>query len=359
MNSRMTIRESQSTALNDTGEPVDEINTMIELMAEENEHLLSTSVTARGMSLTAEGCVGQIMLRDGTCYDIVPAMAAAGTGTEEASRMLMTMLYSVFGMDPNKSSCSDLFEFFVKVYIDEVNRLVAKGLRSKYDLVQGNEKTFKGKILFSENIRENFIHKERVYCEYEVFSQNRPENRLIKKTLEILSRITLDGRNLKNAKTLLLFFEEIPSSMDVSRDLDMCIIDRNMLDYISPLLWCNIFLKGLGLGGGSSGGVSYSLLVKADALFAAYVARVSSRGRKNGSYSIRYKARVLSDGRKNGSSVVIIDLKWNFYDRAKNLMIDDAESMFMSAPGYRVIPPAEKGGRLRAMANSYLSDAQV
>ena len=46
--------------------------------------------------------------------------------------------------------------------------------------------------------------------EYETYSQDRPENRLIKSTMEALIRRTEDGRNKKGLKSLVAEMEEIP-----------------------------------------------------------------------------------------------------------------------------------------------------
>lgn len=45
---------------------------------------------------------------------------------------------------------------------------------------------FKGKMLFSKQIRHNFIHKEKSYVEYDIFNVNKAENKLIKATLQYL-----------------------------------------------------------------------------------------------------------------------------------------------------------------------------
>ena len=132
-----------------------------------------------------------------------------------------------------------------------------------------------------------------------------------------------------------------------------------MADYEGPMMWCNIFLKGMGLGGSSSGVLPYALLISTDVLFGAYVARKSSANRTDGSFLIKYRAEINTEGDATGVSVIRIDLDWNYYNREKDRTETDAEMMFMSAPGYRVIPRAEDGDRLRAMAGSYLADAMV
>ena len=350
-----TIQLKESEPLFLDGDNAVQIEKMIELLGEDTYFRLDS--TPRGESLTAEGCIGMVTFRDGTYVNIIPNMPAVKSD-DGTSRILMEMLYSVFGMSTKGGITNNLFEFFIRVFIDTTHRLIQRGLRSKYHLVRGNEKSFKGKIVFNEHIRQNYIHKERIFVEYETYSQNRPENRLIKTTLEVLSRRSTDSTNLKGLKTLLMELEEIPVSPDVDRDLDMVIIDRNMIDYISPMFWCNLFLKGMGLAGASRDNLSYSLLMSTRDLYSAYVAKISTLERTEGMYQISYRTDVRNEGDSKGTSVIMIDLEWSFYDRQKDRMINDAELLYLSAPGYRVIPDP-CGDRLKSMTESYLSDVLI
>ena len=144
----------------------------------------------------------------------------------------------------------------------------------------------------------------------------------------------------------------------MDKDFSQVMIDRNMIDYISPMLWCNIFLKGMGMAGASKENLSYAMLIKIDDLYSAYVAKMSTIERTEGMYQVKYKADVRNEGDAKGVSVILIDLDWSFYDRQKDKTVNDAETLYMSAPGYRVIPDVG-GNRLKSMAGSYLSDVLV
>jgi hypothetical protein len=85
---------------------------------------------------------------------------------------------------------------------------------------------------------------------------------------------------------------------------------------------------------------------------------MSTVERTDGTFQVRYGADIRNDGDSKGVSVIMIDLNWSFYDRQKDVTVLDPEALFMSAPGYRVIPHAG-GNRLRSMAGSYLSDVLV
>ena len=353
MSSTVQLKELQSMFLDDNG--AKQVSKVMELLGEDN--FFSLDHSPRGENMKAEGCIGTIQFRDGTLVNLIPDLKSIKSD-DGSSRILMEMLYSVFGMSTKNGMVDNLFEFFVRVFIDTVNKLIVRGLRSKYHLVRGNEKSFKGKIVFNEHIRQNYIHKERIFVEYEYYSQNRPENRLIKTTLEVLSRRTTDSSNIKGLKTLILGLEEIPSSVDVEKDFSQVVIDRNMVDYISPMLWCNLFLKGMGLAGASKDNIPYALLIRTQDLYSAYVAKMSTIERTEGMYQVRYEADVRTEGDAKDVSVIMIDLDWSFYDRQKDETVNDAEALYLSAPGYRVIPDVG-GNRLRSMAGSYLSDVLV
>ena len=351
MSERIQLKESQTVTLNES--EAEQISAMMDLLGEDNFFKLDYS--PKGKLLKADGFMGMISLLDGNVIDIIPDMKMTGGTESDSLRLLAEMYYSVFGISTKAGVVDNLFEFLVRVFITVVSKLISRGLRSKYHLVSGNEKSFKGKIVFNEHIRQNYIHKERIFVEYEYYSQNRPENRLIKATLEALSRRSTDNGNLRGLKNLVMSMEEIPSSVDVDKDFSMVMIDRNTVDYISPMLLCNIFLKGMGMAGASKDHISYALLMRTDTLYSAYVGKMSTNERTEGMYQLKYDADVRTEGGSKGVSVIMIDLDWIFYDRLKDETVRDAESLFLSAPGYRVIPAAG-GNRLRSMAESYLSD---
>jgi 5-methylcytosine-specific restriction enzyme subunit McrC len=323
----------------------------------ESKHIFDMTNAANGAQVRVNGHTGVIAFTDGTTICVVPNLEPELNG-EAATRIFMDMLYSVFGLSTLSGTVENLFEFFIRGFIDSVNMLLNRGLRSKYHLVSGNEKAFKGRIVFNEHIRQNFIHKERIYVEYETYSQDRPENRLIKSTLEALVRRTGDSRNKKGLKSLVAEMEEIPSSEDIDRDFGRCVSDRNMADYEGPMMWCNIFLKGMGLAGASRDNMAYSLLIDTDSLFKAYVAKMASMAREDGVYQLRYDVDIARESDSKGISVIDVKLGWTYYNRDKDLSITDAEQLYMSTPGYRVIPRTG-GDRIRSMASSYLADALV
>ncbi len=300
-------------------------------MAEASSGMLRMSADG---SLSSGSCIAHVMFADGTTLDIVPE----GHRREYPA----VMLHEIFGLDYRRGEGEDLFEFLVMLFIRDVKDLLRKGLKSAYSLIQSNETSFKGRLLFAENIRENLVHKERVFVEYELFSADRAENRLIRSTLEVLLKKSTSPRCRRDIKTLLTELEEIPPSPDISRDLDRVCLDRNMLDYISVMTWCEVFLKAFGIAGSAQGGASFAVVCDSGAVEEAYVARVSSHGRADGSFSAGCTVSMAQAG--SGCAVVVAKPEWFYYDRSKKTVVSDAESLYRTAPGYTVMPE-RTGGR--------------
>ncbi|MDO5862372.1 MAG: hypothetical protein Q4Q58_06245 [Thermoplasmata archaeon] len=302
------------------------------------------TISADGSTITPMGCAGHIKFADGATLDTIPK----GFGQSDTSRML----HEIFGLDYRAGEGEDMFEFLVMLFVRDVRELLRRGLKFAYSLVQANEHSFKGRMLFAEHLRENLVHKERVYVEYELFSSDRAENRLIKSTLELLLKRSTSSRSRRDIKVLLTELEEIPSSTDVLRDLSRVNIDRNMMDYISAVAWCGVFLKALGIAGSSKGGRAFAVLADAEQVFEAYVARASSYGREGGSFSARCDVSMTTEG---DVSVILADISWFYYDRRTKEQSRDAVLLYETAPGYRPIPrPTDGMSRAGRMAMGLL-----
>ncbi|MBX2079273.1 restriction endonuclease, partial [Campylobacter peloridis] len=56
-----------------------------------------------------------------------------------------------------------LFEIFITMFLDEFDKVYKKGLLRSYVNCEENRAFLKGKLLFNEHIKLNFIHKERFF----------------------------------------------------------------------------------------------------------------------------------------------------------------------------------------------------
>ena len=239
-----------------------------------------------GKIITAKNYVGVVVMNDGTAIEILPKIYSSDgeASAEEAKMILLKMLRALRG-SPYKSFqtagldvCKmDVFEIFVRMFIDETTGIVKRGIKSSYEVFEENSSCFKGKVKFSEQVKYNYAHRERIYIAHDEFTVDRPENRLLKSTLAYLYEKTKSAKNKKDIKTLIEAFADAALSKNYDADFSLCIPDRNTANYTTALQWARVFLKGKSFTSFSGSNVSLALLFPMEQLFESYIAMLVKR----------------------------------------------------------------------------------
>lgn len=218
-------------------------------------------------------------MTDGTVIEILPKIAGGNLTEGETKQIFLEMLKTLkdvsfkdFNVSSLRTDRLTLLEIFIKMFIDEVAILTKQGLKSAYMPIDANERFYKGKFLASQNIKHNLVSRERVFVRYDDFNLNRPENRLIKTTLDFLLKTTGDGNNRRNSMRLLSFFDGVEYSKSVDSDFSKCFADRSMNHYQKAISWCRVFLKGNSFTAFSGSAVALALLFPMEKVFESYVA---------------------------------------------------------------------------------------
>lgn len=336
-----------------------------------------------GMVITAKNYVGVITMKDGTSIEILPKIYSAvedPTGKRE-KKLLVDMLktlrnspYKNLQKTNVNTERMNLFEIFIRMFIDEVFFIVKRGLKSNYETLEENTTFFKGKLMFSQQSRHNHTHKERSYVQYDAFTVNRPENRLIKSTLQYLYRLSASSKNRNDIKVLLASFADVRESTDYKGDFAKYIPDRNTKDYTTALRWCEVFLMGKSFTSFAGSDVAYALLFPMETLFESYVAHLLKRQLNPMEYTVttQDKRFHLFDEpgkrflmkpdivvkRKADGAVFILDTKWKLLAENKpNYGISQADMYQMYA--YQKKYDAKKVTLLHPVSDAVPADKQI
>ena len=301
---------------------------------ESAQYLKITTKKGYGKVLQAQNYVGVIQTKDGTTIEILPKIQ--NVSDEESKNILIKMLKTLkkspfknFDMANVKSSKIPLLEIFISMFLEELSRLVQKGIKSDYVIKEENLKFLKGKLLIGEQIKHNTIHKERFYVQYEEFLSDRVENRLIKTTLEYLYKKSKLNRNQQRIREFLFVFDEIKISHNVKVDFSKVKLNRQMKDYEQVLLWSKTFLLENSFSPYKGNDVAFALLFDMNLLFESYVYDYFKR---NGNFeNIRAQDRKHHLAYLNGedkkfqlkpdivinSGAIIADTKWKLLSEEK------------------------------------------
>lgn len=176
-----------------------------------------------------------------------------------------------------KSQSMPLLEVFIRQFLQSVNQLIKRGLRSEYVQRQDNLHFMKGKLLTSQQLKHNLVNQHKFYVEYDEYLPDRPANRLLHSALAKVAGYTQVNSSQKLCRELNFAFDGIPLSRDIRQDFAAVRIDRGMDYYQQPLAWAKLILEGLSPLSMKGDAKALSLLFPMEAVFEAYVGRVISK----------------------------------------------------------------------------------
>lgn len=325
--------------------------------SQDSEVLEFMGITARkgiGKVITVKNYVGVISMNDGTTIEILPKIYSQQDNITEAKKLLIKMLktlrsapYKTMQKTNVNIDKLSIFEIFIRMFLDEVFNIVKHGLKCNYESIQDNLNVFKGKMLFSKQLKYNVVHKEKFFVEYDEFNTNRAENRLLKSTLLYLYKKTTSNKSKNDIRTLLNSFVDVNESINYDDDFSKCTADRNMKGYATALLWSKVFLQGKSFTSFSGSNVAFALLFPMETLFESYVASLMRKQLQGTDYSFsaQDKGYHLFDIPKKFmlrpdiviknkiiKTVFVMDTKWKLLSLSKaNVGISQADMYQMYA----------------------------
>lgn len=302
-----------------------------------------------GEVLQAQNYVGVIQTKDGTTIEILPKIKNLDEtkSKEILIKMLKTLKKSPFknfNMANLKSSKMPLLEIFIFMFLEELSKLIKKGIKSDYITQEENLKFLKGKLKINEQIKYNYIHKERFFVEYQEFLSDRVENRLIKTTLQYLYTKSKSNKNQQRIREFLFVFDEIEVSHDIETDFRKIKINRQMKDYEQVLLWCKTFLLENSFSPYKGSDVAFALLFDMNLLFESYVGQYLRR--KNFDVSLQDRGKYLVESHNKFAlrpdivinwkkEIIIADTKWKNITQEKDISQSDMYQLFAYGKKYQ------------------------
>lgn len=293
--------------------------------------------------------VGSIALPNGVSFEVLPKVSSGGNDFDYARKLIIKMLElsSYIKFKTKQEGLVDveklpIFEFYIYLFISEVDTLIKKGLKSSYVEVEENSYSLKGRIIFNKQIAYNNSHRERFYVEHDVYDINRPENKIIKSTLLLLNNVSRNNENLRNIRRLLLNMDSVDGSTNIKEDLSKCLLDRNVIEYKEAIKYARVFLLGYSFSVYSGSESNVSLLFPTELLYQEYVYQHLSRYLSPQGYKVirqdtslylftnpqKFMLKpdiVIVDANKNR---VIVDTKWKIIEREGDISQADMYQMF-------------------------------
>lgn len=284
--------------------------------------------------------VGVIRGPGGYQIEVLPKIGKAiGGGVVESRRLLIDMLRCLPGFrhiqtDSAKLAAArmPLLEIFIGEFLLAVKSIVKRGLRSEYRQCEDNVFSLRGKLMMSPHLRQNLFRADRFFVEFDEFSTDRPENRIVRAALLKAQQLASSQANQQLARELSFVFCDVPPSTQARVDFQQVRLDRGMNYYSDALAWARLISDNESPLTGKGGNTAPSLLFPMEAVFEAYVAKYLPQ-QLNSLHTLKTKVRsrhlvrhceqswfqLKPDFliRKAGIDVLVLDTKWKMLDCRK------------------------------------------
>lgn len=211
-----------------------------EVCGADGRKAVSVSEKSGKKYFSAGSYCGFICLADGTLIEILPK---SDSGAETARKSLCEEFCDRCGYEFRPMSFDphmNFLEYFVSVFAGETMKIIKSGVLSAYASREENLSSVQGTILFSENIRRNLVHRERVFVRHEVFTPDRAENRIIKAAAAKLIKLTANPNSSRLLNESLSYLEDARMPHDITAEFGRCINTRNTKKYNTVLDICRM-----------------------------------------------------------------------------------------------------------------------
>ncbi|GAB3519239.1 McrC family protein [Emticicia fontis] len=321
-----------------------------------NDSLFTYSAQRGKEQIKVKNYVGLIPISDTIQIEILPKSTAESP--KEARRILLKMLQKI----PSYQSLAKahlaisnlpLLEIYVKVFIDELERLISTGLGRNYESIEANETFIKGKVLVADNIHQNLLKQHTVFITYDDFRHDIPQNRILKTCLHRLKKYAFANLTRQRIWQNLSVFDEISLSTNLPQDFSKSTTASPHFErYENLLQWAWVFLHEQSFLPFSGNYSQISLLFPMEVLFENYVGKLFCKHAPS-DYQVRLQDRrkhLVSKHRENArfrlipdivvennaGEIWIFDTKWKLIDGSKpkqNYGIEQADLYQMYAYG--------------------------
>jgi len=150
------------------------------------------------------------------CIEVLPKIDRYKNSETLAQRVLIDMLRQsgyISVKTPTESSLrlkqNFILETYVQMFLEETWQLIHRGLVKYYHKEEGNKNSLKGSLIFSKHINKNNVHAERFYVRFSTYDREHPLNRVLYKTLLLISELSINQEITSSSKAQLALLPKL------------------------------------------------------------------------------------------------------------------------------------------------------
>jgi len=284
--------------------------------------------------------VGVIQMGDLT-IEILPKTEVAAPETWR--RVLLDMLAGSGVLNIKSTSTTGLslrpnflLDYYFGHFLDEVEKVLKKGLQRNYRMVRQNERAWKGQLDFHKQIQHNAIHQERVFVRKDQYDYVHPANQLLLQAVAILPAFSKNIKIKQRALALKNRFPTMPKLTVSETIFEKLSTDKMLNNYRNALNLSYLILQNYQPDFRPGGHPALAILFDMNQLFENFiyhqlvkVANADSRICRQEQRPFWLRRRIRPDlVIRYRNETVVLDTKWKVLPDAKPA-IEDLKQIFI------------------------------
>jgi len=290
--------------------------------------------------IIAKSYVGLVKIRDDLIVNILPKI--------EMNNLLIMLNYAYdvpFIMEEEATLAKSklLVKFLIRIFLEKTREVVYKNYRKSYLTTQENRRTLKGRVLVKDNLRDNRFHLDRIFCEFDDFTDDVPINRIIKYTIYLLFHID-DGEFSRELRHIFSLFKNVSLVPVTVEDIDLVRYTRLNEAYKPVHMLCRLFVQNIFVSHKIGEQRMFCFVIEMNRLFEEFVRSVFRRfssyrvmGHPRRKYLDETRlVRIKPDIRfvKEGEELLVVDCK---YKKLKKLEDDIENAQIINSDVYQIL----------------------
>jgi 5-methylcytosine-specific restriction enzyme subunit McrC len=230
-----------------------------------------------------------------------------------------------------KKRYNSILEAYFEMYLTEIEQLIHHGLIKQYRRKQSNQLALKGKLMFAQNIQKNAVHKEKFFCEHQVYDKNHLIHEVLLQGLTVLDSLS-NSQLTDRIKRVSYHFYSVKKTNITVAHFDRIKLNRKSQPYERALNIAKMLILNYSPNISSGQDNMLTLLFDMNQLWEEYIFRILNK-HKPANYTVSFQnSDVFWESKTIRPDIVItnpenenfvIDTKWKVLKT--NSKPDDAD----------------------------------
>ena len=234
-------------------------------------------------TLKLDSYVGFLQSPCGTSIEILPKHFRQQpdlSELEQSRKILLRMIAVSLDLPCIEAGIADIHllrhpipEWLFARFLHELDQLYKRGIRHSYQEVEEESRFLKARLNTGRQLRQPPGRDHLFQIRHELFTADRPENRLLRLALELARHQVKESANWRLANEFSHLLNDIPISKDTASDFKVWGNNRLMASYQAIRPWCELIIQKMNPTSQKGTREGISLLFEMEKLFESYVAQ--------------------------------------------------------------------------------------